>query len=85
MARSVAAAGVTANVVGRLLRGCDRRTLIGRRDHAILLLLARLGLRAGEVARLELAAFDWRAGELVVHGKAGALRVFRCRVTSVRG
>ena len=64
---------VTAGVVRKLLRGCDRRTLIGRRDHAILLLLVRLGLRAGEVARLELAAFEWRAGEIVVHGKGRPL------------
>jgi site-specific recombinase XerD len=65
--------GVTADVVRKLLRGCDRRTIIGRRDHAILLLLARLGLRAGEVARLELGALDWRAGEVVVHGKGKSL------------
>ena len=60
---------VTADTVRKLLRGCDRRTVIGRRDHAILLLLARLGLRAGEVARLELDAIAWRTGEVVVHGK----------------
>ncbi len=56
-------------VVARLLASCDRRTGRGRRDHAILLVLARLGLRAGEVARLSLDDVDWRAGELVVHGK----------------
>jgi len=59
--------------VRRLLRGCDRRTLSGRRDHAVLLLLVRLGLRAGEVARLELDALDWRQGEVVVHGKGKTL------------
>ena len=64
---------VTAAAVRKLLRGCDRRTLSGRRDHAVMLLLARLGLRAGEVARLELAALDWRAGEVVVHGKGKRL------------
>jgi integrase/recombinase XerD len=55
--------------VQRLLASCDRRTTLGRRDFAILLLLARLGLRRGEVARLKLDDLDWRAGELVVCGK----------------
>jgi site-specific recombinase XerD len=55
--------------VARLLRSCDRRTSIGRRDFAILMLLSRLGLRAGEVARLTVGDIDWRAGELVVRGK----------------
>jgi site-specific recombinase XerD len=59
--------------VRRLLRGCDRRTLIGRRDYAVLMLLVRLGLRAGEVVRLELEALDWRRGEVVVHGKGKTL------------
>lgn len=53
----------------RLLAGCDRRTRIGRRDYAILLMLVRLGLRSGEVAGLTLEDIDWRAGELVVRGK----------------
>jgi integrase/recombinase XerD len=57
--------------LARLLAGCDRRCRVGRRDYAILLLLARLGLRAGEVARLCLDDIDWRAGDLVVHGKGG--------------
>lgn len=55
--------------VARLLASCDRRTTFGRRDYAALTLLARLGLRAGEVAALELADIDWRAGELMVRGK----------------
>jgi len=55
--------------VTRLLASCDRRTTFGRRDYAVLTLLARLGLRAGEVAALELGDIDWRAGELVVRGK----------------
>jgi len=55
--------------VAKLLASCDRRRTIGRRDHAILLLLARLGLRAGEVAAIELDDIDWRAGELLVRGK----------------
>jgi site-specific recombinase XerD len=52
-----------------LLDACDQSTSTGRRDRAILLLLARLGLRAGEVVALELDDIDWRAGEIVVRGK----------------
>jgi integrase/recombinase XerD len=52
-----------------LLRSCDRRTTFGRRDFAVLILLARLGLRAGEVAGLRLEDVDWRAGEVFVRGK----------------
>lgn len=52
-----------------LLAGCDRRTAHGRRDFAILTLLARLGLRRGEVAGLGLDDVDWRAGEVVIRGK----------------
>lgn len=54
---------------GRLLAGCDRETPAGLRDFAILTLLVRLGLRRGEVAGLALDDIDWRAGELIVHGK----------------
>ena len=53
----------------RVLASCDRRSAVGRRDYAMLLLLARLGLRAGEVASLTLDDIDWRAGTLTVHGK----------------
>jgi integrase/recombinase XerD len=53
----------------RLLGACDRQAPTGRRDLAILMLLARLGLRAGEVASMGLGDIDWRAGELVVRGK----------------
>ncbi len=52
-----------------LLDSCDPQTATGRRDLAILTLLMRLGLRAGEVAGLRLEDLDWRAGELVVVGK----------------
>ena len=56
---------------GRLLASCDQ-TVAGRRDFAILTVLARLGLRAGEVAALRLDDIDWRAGEIVVsNGKRG--------------
>jgi site-specific recombinase XerD len=54
-----------------LLDSCDRRRVLGRRDYALIILLLRLGLRRGEVARLTLDGIDWRAGELVVHGKGG--------------
>jgi len=55
--------------VDALLASCDRSTVTGARDLAILTVLARLGLRAGEVARLSLEDIDWRAGEIVVCGK----------------
>lgn len=54
--------------VERLLQTCDLQTAVGRRDHAILLLLARLGLRAGEIIALELDDIQWRAGEILVRG-----------------
>ena len=52
-----------------ILASTDRSKPCGRRDYAILLLLARLGLRAGEIAALELDDIRWRSGEIVVHGK----------------
>jgi site-specific recombinase XerD len=55
--------------VVRLLDSCDLGTAVGRRDHAMLTLLVRLGLRAGEVAALELGDFDWRRGEVIIRGK----------------
>jgi site-specific recombinase XerD len=61
--------GLEPAAVLKLLASCDRRTLVGRRDYAIVLLLARLGLRAGEVAAMELEDLDWRGGELLVRGK----------------
>ena len=64
---------LTPGAVRRVLHSCDRRTLMGRRDFAVLMLLVRLGLRAGEVVRLELDALDWRHGEVVVHGKGRTL------------
>jgi len=63
--------GVEAGQVSRLLRSCDRRTVMGRRDYAILVLLSRLGLRVGEVAALTLDDVDWRHGEIVIRGKGG--------------
>jgi integrase/recombinase XerD len=55
--------------VERLLACCDRSTATGRRDYAILLLLARLGLRAGEVVAMTLDDLDWDQGEILVRGK----------------
>jgi site-specific recombinase XerD len=53
----------------RVLSSCDRRTSVGRRDYAILLLLARLGLRAGEIVNLKLDDIDWASGTMSVCGK----------------
>jgi site-specific recombinase XerD len=58
-----------AEQVARLLESCDRATVTGRRDLAILSLLARLGLRCCEVAGLCLDDIDWRAGEVTIRGK----------------
>jgi integrase/recombinase XerD len=55
--------------VAALLASCDRGTAAGRRDFAVLTLLARLGLRACEAAALELGDIDWRAGTVTVRGK----------------
>jgi site-specific recombinase XerD len=52
-----------------VLATCDRRTLVGARNYAVLVLLGRLGMRAGEVAALQLDEVDWKTGELVIHGK----------------
>lgn len=60
---------IAAEDVRRLLRSCDRGSAIGRRDYAVLLLLARLGLRASEVVQMTLDDINWKAGELVVRGK----------------
>jgi integrase/recombinase XerD len=65
--------GLEPGELRRLLAACDRGTSAGRRDYAIMLLLARLGLRAGEVAGLGLEDIDWRHGEVVVRGKGNRL------------
>jgi site-specific recombinase XerD len=62
---------LSAESVQRVLDGCDRKAPIGRRNYAILLLLARLGLRAGEVVGLNLEDIDWKEGLIVVRGKGG--------------
>jgi site-specific recombinase XerD len=55
--------------VQKVLHGCDRATAMGRRDYAILMMLAKLGLRADEVATLTLDDVDWRSGEMLVRAK----------------
>lgn len=55
----------------RAIDGCDARTRVGLRDRAVLLLLARLGLRAHEIIALQLDDFDWDDGHLRVRGKGG--------------
>lgn len=57
--------------VRQVLRHCDRKTALGRRNYAILLLLARLGLRAGEVVGLRLEDVDWENARITVCGKGG--------------
>lgn len=65
--------GLETGQAERLLDACDRSTAVGRRDYAVLMLLAQLGLRGAEVAALKLIDIDWHAGEIVVHGKAARL------------
>jgi integrase/recombinase XerD len=62
--------GLDPDQVRQLLASCDSGALGGRRDLAVLTMLVRLGLRSGEVAGLRLDDIDWRAGEIVVRGKA---------------
>jgi integrase len=66
---STAPKHLTPEEVYRVLRTGHRRTTSSRRDYGILLLLARLGLRAGEVVALQLDDINWRAGEIIVRGK----------------
>jgi site-specific recombinase XerD len=65
--------GLSPEEVGSVLSATDRSTMRGRRDYAILLLLARLGLRASEIMSLELSDIHWRTGEIVVRGKGPRL------------
>jgi integrase/recombinase XerD len=58
--------------IQQVLDRCNLQTAMGLRDHAILLLLARLGLRAGEVAVLKMEDIDWETGQITVHGKGGS-------------
>lgn len=62
---------VSADDAKALLATCDPDTLAGARSLAVLSLLVRLGLRAGEVAAMELGDIDWRKGEVTIRGKGG--------------
>ena len=62
---------IPTDQVELLLSSIDRKTAVGRRDYAILLILARLGLRAGEIKALTLEDLDWQEGLITVRGKAG--------------
>ena len=67
--RSSLPRGISKAEARALLDRSDRRSALGRRDYAVIIMLLRLGLRAGEMAGLRLDDIDWRAGELVVRGK----------------
>ena len=60
---------LSADDVERVIASCDRASAVGRRDRAILLLLARLGLRAGDIVQLRLSDIDWKAAWIQVSGK----------------
>lgn len=66
---------LTPDEVKRVLDAPDRETSTGRRDYAILLLLAKLGLRSCEVVSLELRDIRWRTGEILIRGKGSRLDV----------
>jgi len=66
---------LTADEVARLFVGCDQGSPVGRRDFAIIILLARLGLRSLEVANLTLDDIDWRRAEIAVHAKGSCERL----------
>jgi integrase/recombinase XerD len=66
---------VGAEQVARLLTGCDRSSPAGLRDHAVIVLMARLGLRAGEVGTAQVSDVDWQAGLVTVRGKGNRLDV----------
>ena len=65
--------GLAYDQVQCLLASCDSHTRRGCRDVAILTMLVRLGMRAGEVAKLQLDDIDWRAGEIIVRGKGNSI------------
>lgn len=63
---------LTPEQIEQVLSHCDRTTAVGKRNYAILMLLARLGLRAGEVVALRLEDLHWSVGEIVVRGKGAS-------------
>jgi site-specific recombinase XerC len=62
---------LSAAQVQEVLDSCDRATALGRRDYAILMILAKLGMRGGDVATLDLDDIDWRSGEMLICGRSG--------------
>jgi site-specific recombinase XerD len=64
---------VDKNIVKKILQSCNRNLSLGKRDYAILMLLTRLGLRAGEVASLELDSIRWTEGIILLRGKGSRL------------
>jgi len=64
---------ISADHVRAVLASCNRDTQVGCRDYAILMLLARLGLRSGEIVALKLDSIDWEVGGLTVAGKGGRI------------
>jgi site-specific recombinase XerD len=64
---------LAAGQADALIAGCDLDTAVGLRDHAILVVLARLGLRTAEVAALRLEDVDWRAGQVLIRGKGNQI------------
>jgi integrase/recombinase XerD len=69
---------IAAEHAQRAIDSCDRLTVIGRRDRAVLLFLARLGLRACEIIRLTLDDIDWDQAQLRIHGKGGRKAYCHC-------
>jgi site-specific recombinase XerD len=62
---------ISAGAVQRVLDECDRQTVVGRRNYAMLLLLARLGMRGGEVLRLNLEDIDWHDARIIIRASKG--------------
>ena len=62
---------ISAGAVQRVLDQCDRQTAVGRRNYAVLLLLARLGMRGGEVLRLNLEDIDWHSARIIIRASKG--------------
>ena len=62
---------ISADAVQRVLDECDRQTAVGRRNYAVLLLLARLGMRGGEVIRLNLEDIDWHNARIIIRASKG--------------
>jgi len=76
--------GITPAAVRALVASCDRRTSLGRRDHAVLTMLVRLGVRAGEVAALRLEDIDWRGARSCFVARALRWTPCPCRRMSAR-